>query len=111
MLLLGSWLVDRNVDLCAQKVAAHTPLSVLVRGQVDIRDFLGNHLADAVCGGAADAARLAEPASAEVEQWEARAEAIAMRIGILEAAAWSEEAPSFEPPIPLPPFETLILVG
>ena len=55
--------------------------------------------------GAAEAARRAEPSAALIAEWEARAEDIAVRLGILEAAAWRSELALFEPPVPLPPFE------
>ena len=37
--------------------------------------------------------------------WEKRAEAIAGRLAVLEAAAWADEEPLFEAPAELPPYD------
>ena len=67
---------------------------------MQIQDFLGNALADAGAGAAAEVA-VDTPVAAKVSAWEGRAFAIARRLAIIEASTW-QDGPRLVPAPPEP---------
>ncbi len=89
------------------KVKAHrAPAEMLADPTLSVADFLGNHLADACAGAAAECALRDSPTARMVERWERRAYLVALRLAAVEAWHWEHGAPPLYPrPEPLPPWE------
>ncbi len=99
---------DRSLSVSPRKVKAHGESQVL-RGSMGLQDFLGNVLADAGAGVAAEDA--VHPLQAQdASEWQVRAFLVARRLAIIEADLWCDEprlVPAPEPidrwePPPLP---------
>ena len=84
---------------------SHTALRTLLVPDAPVRDFIGNWLADAVCGEAAEGACVSSAATPIIEQWCARTVLICKRIAILEASAWTQGPTLCDSPDALAPFE------
>lgn len=85
---LWTMLIDtirrRSLDIVAEKVKGHAEKQVL-QGLVTLEEFLGNVLADAGAGAAAEFA-IPQLAAQDVSQWQGRAFLIARRLAIIEAS-------------------------
>ena len=65
---------ERGIKLEAEKMKAHVSSRSLINGDHSLNRFVGNFLADAVCGATAkDGIRVSEAAQ-ELRTWEGRAE-------------------------------------
>ncbi len=95
--LLIATIQQRSLSVTATKVKAHAESQVLV-GTVEMEDFLGNALADAGAGAAAEVAVNTVEAQ-EASLWQERAFLVARRLAIIEASLW-QEGPRL---VPAPP--------
>jgi hypothetical protein len=99
---LQSTVKEREVDLTTLKVEAHVDPEAMVNEERSIGDFLGNHLADAAAGAAAERALSGSVRAAAVARWESRTVAIARRLASIEAWHWANSEPAvYAPPAPL----------
>ncbi len=78
----------KSLRLSTSKVKGHAEKQIL-RGQVSLRDFLGNVLADAGAGAAAEAA-IDTAVAQHNSLWESRAFLIAKRLAVIEASLWQD---------------------
>ncbi len=87
------------------KVKAHRSPREMLSGQHSICDFIGNHLADASAGAAAEQALQQNEAARVVERWEQRARLVAHRLAAIEAWHWANSDTMLYPKPPqLPPW-------
>ncbi len=90
------------------KVKAHIEPTDVLSGGHDIQDFIGNHLADACAGAAAQIALEESDAARVVAAWEQRGYLVARRLATVEAWHWAQEpAARYAPPEPLEPWQPL----
>ncbi len=92
----------RGVNLAISKVDAHMHPVQVINGLASVEDYLGNHLADAAAGAAADKALARSERAHAIAQWELRGFLVARRLAYIEAWHW-QEAPEaiIVPPDPL----------
>ncbi len=100
----------RGAPLHIAKVTAHSKPVDVLEGRVDVANFLGNHLADAAAGAAAERALHSNERAQLVERWHQRAYLIAKRLAAIESWHW-QNSPSelCDPPPPLPPWAPPVL--
>ena len=84
------------------KVKAHLTAEDVVDSGKPVDDFVGNILADAAAGAAADWELNKKEEIRRTLMWEKRAYFIACRLGVIEARAWAKEPSMVPPPDPLP---------
>ncbi len=95
----------RDTPVRILKVAAHAKPVDVLGGKVNVADFLGNHLADAAAGAAAERALDGNERARLVEMWQKRAFLIAKRLAAIESWHWQNAAGDLcAPPPPLPPW-------
>ena len=90
---------QRSLCVTCAKVKAHAERQVL-QGTVGLQEFLGNALADAGAGAAAEAAVSSVDAQ-QTSLWEERAFLIARRLAVVEASLWPDEPRLVPAPPPL----------
>ncbi len=95
---------DKGLTVNVDKVKAHVDVKEYVQGQMVMRDFVGNFLADALAGAAAQRAQSDLAPSLEVERWHGRAFMIAKRLACIEAHAWQRQR-TLCAPCPLPEWQ------
>ena len=78
----------KSLEVDPAKVKAHAEKQVLL-GKVELQEFLGNALADAGAGAAAEEA-VSTPEAREVSIWQGRCFLIARRLAIIEASLWPD---------------------
>ena len=86
-----------RVTLEGDKVKAHVPIREVVTCDRSLSWFVGNSLADAACGSAAEDGVRKSEAAQDLKKWETLAFDIALRIATLEAEAWEAEPMVFAP--------------
>ena len=86
--MLQGTIQERSLQLLPCKVKAHAEEQVLL-GHMDLEDFLGNALADAAAGAAAEEA-VSAPQASDASTWRGRCYLIARRLACIEAALWRE---------------------
>ncbi len=92
--------------MVVNKVAAHQHLASAISGQQSLFDYLGNHLADAAAGAAAERALAASERAEAIATWECRAFIVAKRLAFIEAWHWRQPCrEELLAPEPLPPWE------
>ncbi len=96
---------SRTAALDIRKVEAHAPPSEVLSGQRSFQEYIGNHIADAAAGAAAEVALDRSDRARVIEIWERRAYLIARRLASIEAWHW-EHVPGqrYLPPEPLQPW-------
>ncbi len=96
---------EAGADLNAVKVKAHMEPKELLNGKANLEHFMGNHVADAAAGAAAEMALEANAQATIVERWNQRAFLIARRLAAIEAWHWvNEPERNYDPPEPLEPW-------
>ena len=78
----------KSLEVDPAKVKAHAEKQVLL-GKVELQEFLGNALADAGAGAAAEEA-VSTPEAREVSIWQGRCFLMARRLAIIEASLWPD---------------------
>ncbi len=94
---------DKRLTISAVKVKAHVDVQGYAVGQMAMCDYVGNFLADALAGAAAQRSQSDVAATLEVERWHGRAFMIARRLAAIEAQAWQQQR-TVCAPCPLPPW-------
>ncbi len=95
----------KTCPMSISKVRAHALPAEALSGHHDLEDFVGNHIADAAAGAAAEAAPAANTAARRVEAWERRTVLIARRLAAIEAWHWANQPEGrYVPPGPLEPW-------
>ncbi len=96
---------SRSAAIDVQKVEAHAPPGEVLKGLREFDKFIGNHIADAAAGAAAEMVLDRSEHARSIETWERRAFLIARRLATIEAWHW-EHVPNqrYQPPEPLQPW-------
>ncbi len=106
---LWSRLLDKlqhRGNVCTmRKVKAHLSLADIVRGHGTVEDILGNQVADAAAGAAAERALTDSDHAQTVERWTQRAFKIAQRLAVIECWHWQQEPQLVPVPQPLAQWE------
>ncbi len=96
---------SRSEPVHVTKVAAHASPVQVLNGSRCFADYIGNHIADAAAGAAAERALEENEHARLVERWEARTFLIARRLAAIEVWHWQNDPEHlYEPPAPLPPW-------
>ncbi len=91
--------------MSVSKVRAHALPAEALCGRHDLEDFIGNHIADAAAGAAAESSLAANAAARKVEAWERRTFLIARRLAAIEVWHWTNDPEGrYIPPEPLEPW-------
>ncbi len=98
---LLSRLGSSNGLLVPIKVRAHTRPDELAAGTGTIEEVIGNHLADAAAGAAAEDALSRSDAARAIARWEQRAFCITRRLALIETWHWKQGKVTMAPPAPL----------
>ncbi len=96
---------SRSSAMNVRKVEAHAPPGEVLNGLRDFDKYIGNHIADAAAGAAAEMVLDQSVQARSIEMWERRAFLIARRLAAIEAWHW-EHVPNqrYQPPEPLQPW-------
>jgi hypothetical protein len=103
--LLFSAVREKNVKLLSRRVSSHLDGEMVLAGEVNITDFVGNLLADIGAGIPTDGSGHAAE-SRYMEMWEARAFLVARRLAIIEAQIWQRGEMLVPEPAPREPCAT-----